>query len=82
MKMVTKKVSVSAHGYLFYHRTNDADCVSKKLYGSGVGKWKREKRRVQLTLFEALDRHDRDQAAEAAWRLFGEDVQLHWQEYE
>ena len=82
MKMVTKKVSVSAHGYLFYHRTNDADCVSQRLYGSGVGKWKREKRRMQLTLFEALDRHDRDLAAEAAWRLFGEDVQLHWQEYE
>lgn len=37
---------------------------------------------MQLTLFEALDRHDRDLAAEAAWRLFGEDVQLHWQEYE
>ncbi|MDD6274611.1 MAG: crosslink repair DNA glycosylase YcaQ family protein [Clostridiaceae bacterium] len=52
------------------------------LRGSVVGKWKREKRRVQLILFEALDRRDRDQAAEAAWRLFGEDVQLHWQEYE
>ena len=65
--MVTKKVSVSAHGYLFYHRTNDADCVSQRLYGSVVGKWKREKRRMQLTLFEALDRRDRDQAAEAAW---------------
>ena len=56
--------------------------IEETLRGSVVGKWKREKRRVQLTLFEALDRHDRDQVAEAAWRLFGEDVQLHWQEYE
>ena len=33
--MVTKKVSVSSHGYLFYRRINDADCVSQRLCGSG-----------------------------------------------